>query len=152
KIEHFAAVHLGGGAFDGVFLQDLHQVHRFIACPSRDHGLDVACAAVDHRLNGKNLDGHFGQFFAHESEIADGLAERFAFAGVFGGGQEHVLGAADAAGAKGKAPSIEDVEGNDVATADFVQQVFLGNFAVFEEHGGGGAAVDTHLVFFVAGL
>src|SRR6266852_4716369 len=51
-----------------------------------------------------------------------------------------------------EAPSVKDVESHDVAAADLVQQVFFGDFAVFQEDGGRRAAMNAHFVLFIAGL
>ena len=58
----------------------------------------------------------------------------------------------DARRAESETAGIENVEGNDVAAADFVQHVFLRHQAIFEEHRSRGTAVNAHLVFFIAGL
>jgi len=47
---------------------------------------------------------------------------------------------------------IQDVEGHDVPAADFVQQVFFRQLAIFQENRRCRAAVDAHFVLFVAGL
>ena len=42
---------------------------------------------------------------------------------------------------------VQDVEGNDVAAADFAQDVFHWDRHIVEIHGGGRAALDAHLLF-----
>ena len=49
-----------------------------------------------------------------------------------------------------QATEIQNIERNNMTASDFAEQVFNGNFHVVEEHRGGGAAANTHLLFFVA--
>ena len=85
KIQHLAAVDLGDGALDGIFLQNFHGVLNLISrARSRRHGrLDVSCRAVYHRFHRENLYGHLRQFFFHQAEIADLFSKRFALLRIF---------------------------------------------------------------------
>jgi len=56
---------------------------------------------------------------ADEAEVGDGLAEGLALFGVFDGGGDDALAAAGAGRAEFEAADVEDVEGDDVAAADF---------------------------------
>ena len=154
EIEHFAAIDLGDGAFDGVFLEDLHGALGLVATAgSGGHGgFDNAGRAVNHGIDGEDSHGHFGKLFLHQTKFADLLAEGLALFRVFRGGHKHILGTAEAGRTESEAPRIEHVEGDNVAAAHFVEQVFLRHFAIFQEHRRGGAAVDAHLVLFIAGL
>src|SRR4029077_202527 len=67
-------------------------------------------------------------------------------------GHQNVFRTAHTARAKSKAAGIQYIERNDVAAPDFVQQIFFRHFAVFQEHRRGGAAMNSHFVFFVAWL
>src|SRR5208282_3929799 len=49
-------------------------------------------------------------------------------------------------------PRIQNIKRNNVAAAHFVQQVFLRHLAILQKHRRGGAAMDAHLVLFIAGL
>ena len=106
--------------------------------------------AVDHGLEREGANGHLRQLGANQAEIADGLAEGDALLGVFRGDFEHAFGAADAGGAQGEAADVQNVEGHDVAAADFMQQIFLGHLAILEKDRRRGAAVQAHLFFFGA--
>ncbi len=58
--------------------------------------------------------------------------------------------AADARSAQRESAGVQNVERDNVPAADFVQQIFLRHFAIFHEDRRGGAAVNSHLVLFVA--
>ncbi len=64
---------------------------------------------------------------------------------------EHFLRAAEAGSAERESADIQNIEGDDVAAADFMQQIFLGHQAILKKDRRGGAAVQTHLFFFGAG-
>ena len=132
--------------------KNFHGVGDLVAGRCGHHGFDVAGAAVYHRFDRENLNGHLRQFFFHQPEIANLLAESFALLGVFRGGHQHVFRAAYAAGAQRKAAGVQDVESNDVAAPDFVQQVLLGHPTIFQEYRRGGAAMNPHFVFFIPGF
>ena len=87
EIEQFRAVYLADGTFDGVFLEHFHGLLRFVrAVAGRGDGaIHESGRAVNHGLDRKNANGHLGQLFADQAEIADGLAEGEAFLGVFRG-------------------------------------------------------------------
>ena len=54
-------------------------------------------------------------------------------------------------GAELEPADIQDVEGDDVAAADFAEHIFDGYGHVVEIHSRGGTALDAHLLFFGAG-
>ena len=62
-----------------------------------------------------------------------GFAEGFAFFGIFCRGRENVFRAADARSAQREAAGVQNVERDDVAAADFVQEIFFRHFAIFHE-------------------
>ncbi len=98
-----------------------------------DGGFDHAGGAIDFGFDGVDLDGHFAELGFDEAEIAEAFAERGAFLGIFRGGFQNFLGAADAVGAEAEAAGIERVEGDDVAAAGFVQEIFLRDRGIFEK-------------------
>ena len=49
-----------------------------------------------------------------------------------------------------EAAHVQDVEGDDVAFADFAEHVLDWHFAVVEDERRGGGAANAHLLFFVA--
>ena len=56
----------------------------------------------------------------------------------------------DAHGAGLEAADVQDVEGDDVALADFAEHVFDRHLAVVEDDGAGRRSANAHLVFFGA--
>src|SRR5207245_10014339 len=63
------------------------------------------------------------------------------------GGFELVFGKPRAGGAERKPADIEDVEGDDMSAADFVQQVFAGHLAILEEDRDARTAAQAHFLF-----
>src|ERR1700735_5281802 len=63
-----------------------------------------------------------------------------------------MLRAANRRGAQSETARVQNVEGDDMAATDFVQHVFFWNFTILEKDWRRRAAVNAHLVFFVAGL
>ena len=80
----------------------------------------------------------------------DGCAERLALLGVLEADCQHILGAAHRARAQLQPADVQDVERDDVAAADLAEHVLHGHLDVVEIDGGGGAALDAHLLFFGA--
>src|SRR5207302_4300751 len=78
------------------------------------------------------------------------MTESRALFGVTRGGLEFGFGETQAGGAERKAADVENVEGNDVTTADFVQQVFARHVAILEEDRRGGTAAQAHFLFLRA--
>ncbi len=105
-IEHFAAVNFCDRAFDRVLLENFHGVSDLVAGRRGHHGFDVSRAAIHHRFDGKNLDGHFRQFFFHHAEIADLFSKGLALFRIFRSRREHVLRAAHAGSAEREAPGM----------------------------------------------
>ena len=133
-IEDLAAEYLGDGTFDGVFLENLHGVRGLAGVRAdRLHRLvDQAGRPVDDGFEGEGADGHFRELGAYQTEVADGVPEGSALLGVMRGGFQFVLGGAQTGSAQRKASHVENIEGDDMATADFVQQIFAGHAAVLE--------------------
>ncbi len=94
--------------------------------------------------------GHVGDFFADQSKVGDDFVERLPLLGVSNGVVERDASAAHAHGAQLEAADVENIEGDDVALADFAQQIFDRNLAVIENDGAGGRAANAHLVLFGA--
>src|SRR5204863_5929755 len=94
--------------------------------------------------------GHGRELLANQAEISDGLAERFALLGVFNCILQRSARAAHAPGAQLEAAKIQDIESDDVAFADFSEQVIGWYFAVVQDQRTGGRAANAHLVLFRA--
>src|ERR1700678_1226074 len=78
---------------------------------------------------------HVGDFFAHQSEIANRLAKRLALLGIGDGTLDRNPGASDAHGAEFEASNVQNVEGDDMSLANFAQQILGRHFAVVEDDG-----------------
>src|SRR5947209_12565842 len=134
-VEDFTAEYFRDGTFDGVFLEHLHRVRGLVPAGSAGlHGLiDGARRSIDHGFQSEGPNGDLRELSPYQPEVADGMAESRALLGVARGGFELVFGKPQAGGAERKPADIEDVEGDDMSTADFVQQVFAGHLAILEE-------------------
>src|SRR5208337_4189241 len=82
------------------------------------------------------------------TELGDRRTKRLALLGVLQTDCENVFRGANPRRTQLQASDIENVECDDVAAADFTQQVFHGHGHVIEIDRCGGTAGDTHLVFF----
>ena len=151
-IEDFATEHFSDGTFDGVFLENLHRVRALVPAGRIGlHGLiNDPRRAIDHGLQGKSPNGDLRELGPHQAEVADGMAESRALLGVMCGGFELVFREAEAGGAERETADIENVEGDDVATADIVQQVFARHVAILEKDRCGRTPAQAHFLFFRA--
>src|SRR5262249_18309718 len=90
---------------------------------------------------------HLGQLVLDQAEAAYVGAERFALLGVLQRNAENVLGAAYGARPKLEPADIQNVEGNDMAAADFTEYVLHRHLDIAQIDRGGGAALHPHLLF-----
>ena len=93
---------------------------------------------------------HVGDLFAHQAEVGDHFAESLALLGVADGVFQRNARAAHAHGAQLEAADVQNVEGDDVALADFAEQVFHRHLAIVQNQRAGGRAANAHLVLFGA--
>ena len=103
------------------------------------------------QARGINLRGHVGQLPLRALEVADGVAELLALLAVL---ERAVVGPGGHAQPKRgnrNAPAIEHAHGIHKALAQFTQQIFRGNLAVFEDQLGGITGAQAELVFFFSG-
>ncbi|MCY1231374.1 hypothetical protein D9M72_438210 [compost metagenome] len=86
-----------------------------------------------HQVGGFQLDERLGDRELHALVLADGAAEDFALADVLGDAVHEPVAVADALGGDQGALGVEAVEDVLETLAFFADQVFLGDFQVFEE-------------------
>ena len=151
-IEHFAAENFGDGTFDSVLLEDLHGVRGFIrAIAARLLGLiDQSRGSIDHGFQSKGTNGHLRKLGPHQTEIADGMPESGTLFGITRGGFELFFGETEAGSAQRKTAGIEDIERDDMAAANLVQQVFAGHVTILKENWSSGTATQSHFLFLGA--
>ena len=118
---------------------------------SRQRGINQPGGAIEHGLGDVGEDRHLGQLVLDQAEVGDGLAKSLALLGVANRFSQSVLPSPDGGGGQLEAPGVEDIEGDDVAAAHFMQQVFRRDLGVVEKNRHGGGTLDAHLLFFRAG-
>ena len=152
-VDHLRAPDFEDRTFDRVLLDRLARFFGGIGAGlvhfvERD--VHHAHGAIDQRLADIDQRRHVRHLFAHQAEVGDHLAERLALLGISNGILQREPRAAHAHRAQLEASHVQDVESDDVALADFTQQIFHRNLAVVEDQRAGGRAADAHLVFFRA--
>jgi len=78
-------------------------------------------------------------------------AESLALLGVLDGNRQQVLRAADGERPELEPADVQNVERDNMAAANFAEHVLDGYMHVVEIDGGGRAALDPHLLLFLAG-
>ena len=142
-IERLRTEDLEEGAFGGELFAGFHQRLARI--------LNVADQAIRHALIHVHPDRHFGQLVLDQAELGDGFSESPALPGVADRAGQRLAAFAVRGHGQRQPPDVQDVERDDVAAADLAQDVFHRDLDVIEIDGGGGAALQSHLLFFGAG-
>src|SRR5215469_18186890 len=112
--------------------------------------LDESYHAPDHRFHGIRTYRHLGELVLNGAKLRDRRTERFAILSIFEAEGKHILGSSNSAWAEFQSPDIEDVERNNVPTANLAQYVLDRDLHVVEVHCRGRTALHAHLVFFGA--
>ncbi len=110
--------------------------------------LDVAHDAVGHRLIDEHARGHLRQFVLDQPELANRLPERLALAGVAKRMRKSFLAFPVGEHRELEAAQVENVEGDDVASADLAQYVLHRYMDVVQVDRRGGCALEAHFLLF----
>ncbi len=142
-IQRLRAEDLDQGALDGELFTGLHQGFSRI--------LNVAGHAIRHAFIHVHPDRHFGQLVLDQAELGDGFSESPALAGVADRIGQRLAAFAVRGDRQRQPPDVQDVEREDVAAPDLAQDVLHRDVHVIEIDGGGGTALQSHLLFFRPG-
>ena len=88
---------------------------------------------------------------ADDAEAGDLGSKRFALLRVSQASPQNVLRSTHGERSQFQTPNVENVERDHMPAAGFTQQVLYRDFDIVEEDGGGGTALDAHLLLFRAG-
>src|SRR5579875_1926087 len=97
------------------------------------------------------LGGHIGQLPLDSLKFRDGLAELAALLYILERGIEGAPADAERECCNGDAASIEDPHGVDESLSEVAEEVFAGDFAVFEDEFGSITGAEAQLIFLLTG-
>ena len=89
-----------------------------------ESGVHHAYGAIDERFAHIEERRHVGDFFANQAEVGDDFVERLALLGVADRVLQRNAATAHAHRAELEAAHVQNVESDDVAFADFAEQIF----------------------------
>src|SRR5690606_21270791 len=105
---------------------------------------------VKHCFCSKYPDGHFGQFMLYSTKIGYRLLKLLAGSSILNACVQCALSTAQCSCTKLEAANVHDIEGNNMASAYFAQQVACGHHTFFKKHLAGPRSFDTHFMFLFA--